>query len=208
MFLGNLGYHVRLLFPPQPSGSCTNVSFNYPQVFDHPRTGAVAQKCAWITCPHKFYSFPFMLLPNKITYYSFLYFKTSKQGYLISFNSFPFHFFPYLNTFNSFMIILLHSIPFPSELMMKLTYWLMNFESTPYFAIFPFWPMGELILRPLLPSKPRLSCPPSHALSNFLIVFHMGLENIDVRKDEVIGPLIFLLAIAKMDLTMIFFENQ
>ena len=53
------------------------------------------------------------------------------------------------------MIILLHSIPFLSELMMKLTYWLMNFESTPYFAIFPFWPMGELILRPLLPSKPR-----------------------------------------------------
>ena len=109
-----LGYHVRLLFPPQPSRSCTNVSFNHPRVFDHPRIGAVAQKCAWITCPHRFYSFPFMLLPNKITYYSLIYFKKSKQGYLISFNSFPFHFFSLLK-YIQFLYdhsIAFNSIPF------------------------------------------------------------------------------------------------
>ena len=87
-----------------------------------------------------------MLLPNKITYipfififFSFLYSKTSNQGYLIPFHSILFHSFPLLKyisfifiPFHSLMIIPFYFIPlWTPKRSLKLPNKKMDFPSPP-----------------------------------------------------------------------------
>ena len=44
LFLGNLGYHIKPLFPLRLFKPCTYVSFIHPWVFDHPQTEPAAPK--------------------------------------------------------------------------------------------------------------------------------------------------------------------
>ena len=61
LFLGNLDFHVGLLFPLRPSDPYTHGFFNRPCVFDHPWTGLVAQKCARITYPYTFVQLTYLV---------------------------------------------------------------------------------------------------------------------------------------------------
>ena len=79
-----------------------------------------------------------MLLPNKITYIPFIYFKTSNQGYLILFHSILFHSFPLLN------YIPFHSIYFYSLMIIWFPYD-HSIESIPFHFI-PLWTPKRSIL--------------------------------------------------------------
>ena len=69
LFLGNLDFHVGLLFPLRPSGPYTHGFFNRPREFDHPWTRLVAQKFARIT-----YGYIFVQLTYLVFYFILFYF--------------------------------------------------------------------------------------------------------------------------------------